>query len=162
MSDFFAKLKRTLSNKKNSKKLLDGSSDSNSDKSLKIHKHLICDNSYTNRLILRKYLEKCNCQIDEVSNTREIVELIKKNGEYNIIWINTDMPDMTSFDVIKYLREQLNYTGKIIALTSHIDETIRQECLDAGINEVLCKPFNQQEIEICTKPFFFEKVHAKA
>lgn len=153
MSDLFIRIKRSLSNnKKNSKRVLNNSNDSNSNSSKdspRNNKHLICDDSYSNRIILKKYLEMCNCKVEEVEHIDDIIDNIKKNGEYIIIWINSNMPDMAGIDCTKYLREKLNYNGKIIALTGYIDETTRKECINAGINEIVCKPFNKHEIEVC-------------
>ena len=149
MSDLFIRIKRSISNnKKSSRRVLNNSGDSNSNKeSPRNNKHLICDDSYSNRIILKKYLEMCNCKVEEVEHIPEIIDYIKKNGEYIVIWINSNMPDMEGIDCTKYLREKLHYNGKIIALTGYIDENMRKECLSAGINEIVCKPFNKQSIE---------------
>jgi len=159
MSDLFIRLKKSISNKKHSRRVLNNSTDSNSSSSTSTkdsprnNKHLICSESYPNRLILKKYLEMCDCQVDEVENINDITSQIKKNGEYIIIWINTNMLDVEGMECTKCLRTKLNYNGIVIALTGYMDDDIKKQFLEAGINDVLVKPFDKKEIETCKNKY---------
>ena len=54
------------------------------------------------------------------------------------------MPDMDGLAATRQIRQQEAGKDKkvgIIGLTAHASRAIQQECLDAGMNDVLVKPF---------------------
>lgn len=117
------------------------------------NKHLICDDNPSNRTILKKYLEMCGCEVEEAVNLHEAIKKIKKNGEYNVMWVSTNMPEMEAIDCTNQLRNEMKYKGVIITLTGYMDDTTEQECIKAGVNHVLCKPFNKDVIEMYTNKY---------
>jgi len=168
MSDLIGKLKRSFSNKnkKSNSHISRGLLIDEDDVDIKVssndilkksspnnNKHLICDDSPANRTILKKYLEMCGCEVDEVENLHDAMKEIKKNGEYNVIWTNINMPEMDTIDCTTQLRTELNYRGAIITLTGYIDDTTEKECLKAGVNHIVCKPFDKNIIEMYTNKY---------
>ncbi len=114
---------------------------------IKTNKHLICDDAYTNRLVLKKYLLMFGCDIDEAENGIDAIEKIKENGEYNIIWMDIKMPKMDGHECTRILRQEMGYKGKIIGLTGYVDaESIRKSMMD-GMDNVVSKPFDSRIIE---------------
>lgn len=161
MSEFIEKIKRRFSNKtkKNNyaKPLLIDEDDIEVkdliNETPRNNRHLICDDNSENRIILRKYLEMCGCKVDEVENLCGAIREIKKNGEYNVIWTNISMPEMDTIDCATCLRNELQYKGAIITLTGYIDNVTEKECLKAGVNHIICKPFDKKIIEIYTNKY---------
>jgi len=168
MSEFIGKLKKSFSNKNRksnnhiSKPLLideddieikDSSSDTPKKNSPRNNKHLICDDSPANRTILKKYLEMCGCEVDEVENLHEALNEVDKNGEYNVIWANINMPEMDAIDCATQLRNEMNYKGVIITLTGFLDDDTEKECLKAGVNHIVCKPYDKHVIEMYTNKY---------
>lgn len=109
-------------------------------------RHLICDDAYTNRLVLKKYLIQFGCVIDEAENGIDALEKVKTNGEYNIIWMDIKMPKMDGHDCTNVLRHEMNYTGIIIGLTGYVDNNSIKKCLSLGMNYVVAKPFDPKII----------------
>lgn len=114
----------------------------------KNNKHLICDDSSTNRLVLKKYLIMFGCDVDESKNGDEAIEKVKNNGEYKIIWMDIKMPIMDGHGCTQKLRQEMNYKGKIIGLTGYVDDTSINKSLNVGMNFVIPKPFNSDIIRI--------------
>jgi osomolarity two-component system, sensor histidine kinase SLN1 len=110
-------------------------------------KNLICDDAYTNRLVLKKYLIRFGCDVDEAENGMDAINKIKDNGEYSIIWMDIKMPKMDGQECTKILRNDMNYKGTIIGLTGYVDSTSIKKCLDLGMNQVVPKPFNYKVIQ---------------
>ena len=109
-------------------------------------KHLICDDAYTNRLVLKKYLIMYGCEVDEAENGEDAINKVKTNGEYQIIWMDIKMPKMDGFECTYQLRNTLAYTGRIIGLTGYVDETTIKKCKDVGMEHVIAKPFDKNTI----------------
>ena len=67
-----------------------------------------------------------------------------QTGHFDLILMDLQMPDMDGLEATRQIRQQ--ETGKdkkvgIIGLTAHASRAMQQECLDAGMNDVLVKPF---------------------
>ncbi|XWV25127.1 histidine protein kinase SLN1 [Tupanvirus deep ocean] len=114
----------------------------------KNNKHLICDDSSMNRLVLKKYLNLYGCNVDEAENGIDAINKVKENGEYNIIWMDIKMPKMNGHECTKILRHELNYKGVIIGLTGYVDDDSIKKCHEVGMNYVLAKPFNADVIHM--------------
>ncbi len=111
------------------------------------NRHLIVDDSDTNRMVIRKYLLRFgHDQIDEACNGKEAIEFIDLNGEYAIIWIDIQMPKMDGIECTKYLRTKMNYKGPIIGVTGHVDNNSRLNCESAGMNSVIAKPMDRKDV----------------
>jgi CheY-like chemotaxis protein len=65
-------------------------------------------------------------------------------GHIDLILMDLQMPDMDGLEATRQIRQLEAGKGKkvgIIGLTAHASRAIQQECLDAGMNDVLVKPF---------------------
>jgi hypothetical protein len=56
------------------------------------------------------------------------------------------MPVMDGYCATRQLRSD-NYTKPIIALTAGTTTAEREECLRAGMNDILCKPYQSVELK---------------
>lgn len=92
-------------------------------------------------------LQGLSCQVEKVTNGKEALEMLKQH--YDIIFTDLGLPDMTGIDLAKAVRkhEGNDYPTPIIALTGHILESDKQQCLAAGMNGFLGKPVEQAELE---------------
>lgn len=110
---------------------------------IKNGKHLICDDSDSNRMVLSKYLTRKNYLVDEAINGQDAVEKIGANGEYFIVWMDIMMPRMNGLECTEQLRKKYNYKGVIIGLTGFIDQESVNECIKRGMNHVIGKPIDK-------------------
>lgn len=113
----------------------------------KIAKHLICDDAFTNRLVLKKYLIMFGCEVDEAENGDDAINKIKENGEYETIWMDIKMPKMNGIECTEHLRGIMSYSGQIIGLTGYADDATIKQCINIGMNRVITKPFDKKVIE---------------
>ena len=117
-------------------------------------KHLICDDSSYNRLVLKRYLSVLSVEVDEADSGEEALRLVKENGEYAIIWMDVRLgATMNGAECTKQLRKHMGYTGKIIALTGYVDERTYEECLTSGLDHFMAKPFNRESVAMYSKKY---------
>lgn len=118
----------------------------------KNNKHLICDDAFANRLVLKKYLLLYNCEVDEAENGQDAIKKVIENGIYKIIWMDIKMPKMNGFDCTEQLIKTAKYEGPIIGLTGYVDEPTVKKCYALGMSHVLAKPFDKKVIkDYCEK-----------
>ncbi|QDU10858.1 Transcriptional regulatory protein SrrA [Gimesia aquarii] len=122
---------------------------SNDQNSLLNCRVLIAEDSIDNQRIISHYLEKESAAVITADNGEIAVELALKARENNIpfhvILMDIEMPVLDGYKATKKLR-QADYTGRIIAHTAHTDTHSRKKCLDAGCDDYISKPINQQSL----------------
>ncbi len=114
-------------------------------------KILIVDDSVQTRKSLKDILLKNNYHIvGEAKNGTEAIKLIH-NLSPDIVMLDIIMPQMGGIETLRMLRN-INQNLKII-MVSAIDSIDRvKECMKAGANHYILKPFEEAKvIEIITK-----------
>lgn len=106
---------------------------------------LVEDNSY-NQTLARIILQHAGYQVDVANDGSEALTLLAQ-ANYALVLMDVHMPKMDGYTATRELR-QMNATSKlpVIALTAHATEEFRQECLAAGMNDYLSKPFEAQTL----------------
>lgn len=116
------------------------------DKKLENKKALVVEDDSVNRLLVKTMLENFNCKIDIADNGRSAIELLDKN-KYDIILLDIHMPEISGFDVAKFLRnEKKDESTKIIAITAVALKEDIKNFKKAGIDDLLIKPFKETEL----------------
>lgn len=94
-------------------------------------------------------LTSLNCQVDLVVDGKTAVQFAQQK-EYDLIFMDIGLPDIDGFETTRRIRlQELNKGAHvpIIALTAHLDEENKQQCLGVGMNAVLAKPLSKEKAE---------------
>lgn len=125
-------------------------------------KMLLVDDNKINLLILEKQLKKKlkNNQITVAYDGLEALNLIKEN-QYDIVLMDVIMPVMdgiTATKEVRKLSDENKRNTPIIALTANVGEKELLECLNAGMNDFVTKPFEinalLKTIQSCKKTIY--------
>jgi len=107
---------------------------------------LIVEDQPENRLLLRRLLEPLGFELREAANGREAVALFEQ-WHPDLIWMDIRMPVMDGLEAVRRLRAtKAGADTKIIALTAHALEEERRPIMAAGCDDLVRKPFREQEI----------------
>jgi len=108
-------------------------------------KILFVDDNQVNQHVGKEILLRLGLDSEIVSNGQEAVDA-RKNGKFDLILMDCQMPIMDGFEATKEIREFENKSGqnniKIVALTANAMQGDREKCLDIGMNDYLTKPYN--------------------
>jgi CheY-like chemotaxis protein len=110
---------------------------------------LIAEDEGINRLYLKQLLEKQNWKTTDVGNGEDV---LKKAQQYrfDLILMDLSMPDVGGLEASRRLRSIESVTGDkrtpIIALTAHAYEENKNECLNAGMDGFISKPFREKSL----------------
>jgi signal transduction histidine kinase/ligand-binding sensor domain-containing protein/DNA-binding response OmpR family regulator/HPt (histidine-containing phosphotransfer) domain-containing protein len=106
---------------------------------------LVAEDSMTNQEVAKSMLELLGCEVWLADNGAEAVEHVNVQKP-DLVLMDCQMPIMDGYAATKAIRE--NWPDlPIVALTAAMGDDLRQQCLEAGMNEVMSKPFSLQELE---------------
>jgi PAS domain S-box-containing protein len=106
-------------------------------------KILVAEDMALNQLLMRTILEDFGFECDIASNGKLAVEKLEKNS-YDIILMDLQMPEMNGFEATKYIRNSLNSKIPIIALTADVTTVDLSKCEEAGMDDYISKPVDDQ------------------
>ncbi|WP_179343586.1 response regulator [Winogradskyella ursingii] len=101
---------------------------------------LIVDDNKINLLITKKNIEKiADFTCETVSNGRQAISIVKERV-FDLVLMDINMPDMDGYEVTKHIR-MFNLNIPILALTALNSAEISQKASEAGINQIITKPY---------------------
>ncbi len=102
---------------------------------------LIVDDDQTNRLILRALVNDFGYQSLEAENGRQAVDLAAGN-DIDIVLLDIMMPVMDGYEAARRIKSSAKSFIPIIFLTALTDENALADCISAGGDDFLTKPYN--------------------
>ncbi len=116
-------------------------------KTLKNLSVLLVEDNDINRLYARSILKIWDCKIDIAENGYVAVEKIK-NGAYDIVLMDVQMPVMDGFEATKAIRAGSPPKNQvhIIALTANASRSHIEQCIACGMNDYIPKPFTPEDL----------------
>ena len=118
--------------------------------SLKDVSVLLVEDNKINQMLLRKMIENLGCDVATADNGIDALEKLCGANVFDIVLTDLQMPLMGGFELANSIRLSDNTTLKtipVVALTGYADDLDRASAKDSGIQEVLTKPFGQEEIK---------------
>jgi CheY-like chemotaxis protein/HPt (histidine-containing phosphotransfer) domain-containing protein len=111
---------------------------------------LLAEDNPVNQEVAREYLEDLGCRVEVVETGSAAVEGSGR-AACDLILMDCQMPEMDGLEATRLIREaELRDNGKaripIIAVTAYTTPGERERCLDAGMDDYLAKPFDQEEL----------------
>lgn len=123
-------------------------------------KVLLVEDNELNQKFAMAVVRKLGHEVDVAENGR--IGLDKYlNKSYDLILMDIQMPEMNGIETTKAIRkhEQQYRAGKhipIIAITAFVMEHDRKNCIEAGMDEFLAKPYKPLELQQKISIFFPE------
>lgn len=111
-------------------------------------KLLLADDNKMNILLAQTVLKKYKLVVDVAYDGKEAFELFK-NNDYHIILTDIQMPEMGGVELTRTIRA---YTDKdkinvpILGVTANVLQEDRKKYMEAGINDLVLKPFSEKEL----------------
>ncbi|MEM7563184.1 MAG: fused response regulator/phosphatase, partial [Pseudomonadota bacterium] len=108
-----------------------------------IGKALIVDDEKTNRLILKSLLSKQGYETIEAVNGQEAVDLFTSERP-NMIFMDVMMPILDGYEATRQIKAASgNQFVPVIFLTAMSDEEALAQCIEAGGDDFLVKPYDK-------------------
>lgn len=103
---------------------------------------LLAEDNKVNQHVVLHSLRKLGYTADTANNGLEVLQKIK-DKVYDVILMDVMMPEMDGLATTRYIRKQQSLEEQIyiIALTAHAMKEHREQCLAAGMDAYIVKPF---------------------
>lgn len=105
-------------------------------------KILLVDDSTIIQRVTTGFLERWGHNVTVVDTGRSAVEATSQEG-FDLVFMDLEMPEMNGIDATRVIREDELTRGAripIIALTAKATKEDREACMEAGMDDYLCKP----------------------
>lgn len=109
---------------------------------------LVAEDHVINQQVARLYLDEIGFACEIVANGAEAVEAVGK-GEYAIVLMDCQMPEMDGITATQKIRKTESLTGRhipIIAMTADAMEGDRARCIAAGMDDYISKPIDPDQL----------------
>jgi len=111
---------------------------------------LVVEDNEVNQEVSKEMLEMFGCSVQIARDGEEAVRAIKESA-YDLVLMDCHMPVMDGFEATRVIRGNEGSDGvherlPIVALTADAVKGDREQCLAAGMDDYLAKPFSQAEL----------------
>ena len=107
---------------------------------------IVAEDNETNQLLISVLLEARGVQHTIVANGQELLDEIAKNDEYDLIFMDINMPVLDGVDATKKLRKQ-GYNKPIVSLSANVIEADTTSFKEAGMDATLNKPIDPVQLD---------------
>jgi PAS domain S-box-containing protein len=109
---------------------------------------LLAEDNVVNQMIAKTLLENQGHTVTTALDGKEALYILK-NGTFDLILMDVQMPLMDGFKATTTIRKQEKMTNgskhiPIIAVTAHAMKGDRERCIEAGMDDYIPKPFDEK------------------
>ena len=109
---------------------------------------LLVEDNPVNQAVAQRLLERAGLRVRVADNGREAVAAVRSHG-FDLVLMDVQMPEMDGFEATRLIRAEGAASGRrlpIIALTANAMKQDREQCLAAGMDDFLSKPFSAHQM----------------
>jgi CheY-like chemotaxis protein len=110
---------------------------------------LLAEDNLFNQKVAVAMLKKLGFTADIANNGQEVLDKISQD-QYALILMDCEMPRMDGYEATAKIRTQEQSLGQripIIAMTAHSSPEDRDNCLTAGMDDYMTKPFKIDDLK---------------
>lgn len=113
------------------------------DPEIKDTKILVVEDMELNQLLMKTLLDDFGFECEIAANGKIAIEKLKEN-KYDIILMDLQMPEMNGFEATEYIRQTMQLSLPIIALTADVTTVDVAKCKAVGMNDYISKPVDER------------------
>ncbi len=119
---------------------------------------LLAEDNVIHQKVILKQLKKLNLTAEVVNDGQQVIDLINQKI-FDVVLLDTMMPLLDGIETAKAIAKHgsLNHPPTLIGLRSNDDGISKEDCLKAGMDACLPKPFKIEELDTVIKSIFQQK-----
>ena len=108
---------------------------------------LIVDDSRFVRSYLRGLLEKKGIVCEEAGNGMVGLDCLRTRADFDLVLLDWNMPVMNGLETLKQIRASGISWTKVLMVTTEAENDYIMRALEAGADEYLMKPFDNEALD---------------
>jgi len=122
-------------------------------------KILLCEDNILNQKLVRSVIHNFGFELDIAENGEEGIAFLSKN-KYDLVLMDLQMPVKDGYQTTEFIRNEMNLSIPIIAMTAHSLVGEQERCFDVGMDAYVPKPFKQAALLEAIKTVMSKDVNA--
>ena len=104
---------------------------------------LLVEDNRVNQIVASGMLRKLGCEVALAENGERALVALEKAG-YDVVLMDCQMPVMDGFEATRRIRARPEWQHlPVIAVTANVMQGDREDCLEAGMDDYITKPYNK-------------------
>ena len=121
-------------------------------------KILLVEDNTINQKVFAGVLNRANIDITNANNGKEALDILNSNQEFDIIFMDINMPIMDGYSATTKIRAKQKYNSlPIIALSALTSSSEVNKMFECGMNGYLSKPLRKEKLYTAFKLFIARK-----
>jgi len=112
-------------------------------------KVLVVDDGPVNLMLAKQVMEKQGLEVTAVDSGQKALAC-QQQQHFDLVFMDIFMPDMDGLETSRrwraFERTQHHESSILVALTANADSAGRERCLQAGMNDLLAKPYQPESL----------------
>ena len=110
-------------------------------------KALVVDDSRAMRSILSRVLTDNGFEVSQAQHGKDALSHLISHPDTDLALVDWNMPEMTGIELVEAVRADARWSKlQLMMVTTETEMSHMQRALDAGANEYVMKPFNNDVI----------------
>ena len=107
---------------------------------------LLVEDDPVNQMVAKRLMEAVGMEVDVAGDGAAAIEMVKEK-EYEIVLMDMQMPEMDGVMAARHIRlDEKLAELPIIAMTANAMRSHAEECLAAGMNDFIAKPYHHTQL----------------
>ncbi len=106
---------------------------------------LLVEDNIMNQRVAKYTIEKWGAKMSIAESGPKALEMVGQHN-YDLILMDIQMPEMNGIQCTSKIRKELKCKTPIMAMTASVMQGERENCIKAGMNDYISKPFNPAEL----------------
>ena len=108
---------------------------------------LLVEDNPLNQIVARAMLEQAGAVVDIVDDGRQAVERLRARArDSDLVLMDVQMPIMDGFTATRLIREELQLSLPILAMTAGVMASEQARCKACGMNDFIAKPIDVDQM----------------
>ncbi len=112
---------------------------------LKGKRILLVEDNEMNRLLANTVLSQYGAEVIEAEDGQMAIDKFEHNV-FDLILMDVQMPIKDGLETTKFIRANIDSSIPIIALTANAFKKEEERCIEAGMNDFISKPFDEDKL----------------
>lgn len=106
---------------------------------------LVVEDHEINQYVVKAMLDSLGCSVQIASDGNQALKALQEQT-FDLVLMDCRMPGLDGYQATRRAKEHLKVQAPIIAMTANASQEERSECIDAGMDDFIAKPFGRAEL----------------